>query len=74
MALKQMNSDKSLVIAVDVANLAVDWAHEQSGMLGISGALLHKNYCVTCANLFIGGNTESDGNWNPSIIRLTEDG
>ena len=56
MALKQMNSDKSLVISVDPANEAVDWAHEQAGVQGVSGVLIYKNYCATCANLFIGGN------------------
>lgn len=56
MALRQMNSNKSLVVAVDPANEAVEWVHEQAGKQGISGVLVYKNYCTKCANLFIGGN------------------
>lgn len=69
------NYGKPLVLAYDVNANDMDWAHEQPSWRGLSAVLAYKNYCPTCANIFVGGNTENgDDKWRLSITRLTEQG
>ena len=53
----------------------MDWAMEQDEMFGASSTLVYKNYCVTCANIFVGGaNKNSQNDWTHAVTRMTEAG
>ena len=53
----------------------MDWAMEQEEWFGLSSTLVYKNYCVTCANIFVGGaNKNSKNDWTHAVTRMTEAG
>ena len=44
-------------------------------MFGLSSTLVYKNYCVTCANIFVGGANKNSANlWTHAVTRMTEAG
>lgn len=49
-----------LVGSYNPATVSFDWLNEQAEYFGYSSALVYRNYCVTCANLFVGGSND----WN----------
>ena len=66
---------RQMVLAYNPSALNLDWALEQSSWYGYSVTVLHKNYCASCANIFVGGSEEhTKGQWVLSITRLTEAG
>ena len=44
-----------MVGSYNVAEKSMNWVNEQSQYFGYSMALVYKNYCTGCANLFVGG-------------------
>ena len=73
---------RMMVGSYSVEKNSMNWVNEQALYFGFSGALVYKNYCTDCSNLFVGGandwshvssSTEAS-KWEISIVRLKEDG
>ena len=55
--------------------------NEQTSLYGFAQAIVYKDYCIGCANLFVGGAVDYDGTgskknqkWVGAILRMKEDG
>ena len=46
---------RMMVGSYSVIENKMNWANEQALWFGYSTALVYKNYCSGCANLFVGG-------------------
>ena len=46
---------RMMVGSYSVAGNAMNWVNEQALYFGYSTALVYKNYCTGCSNLFVGG-------------------
>lgn len=65
---------RSMVAGFDVASDSSTFFKEGTLYNGYSRALVYKNYCASCPNLFIGGSIYANGSWQLLITRLTETG
>ena len=46
---------RMLIGAFDPSETSFKWLNEQVSLFGYAGALVYKNYCRSCANIFVGG-------------------
>ena len=46
---------RMMVGSYSVSGNSMNWVNEQKLWFGYSTALVYKNYCLGCANLFVGG-------------------
>ena len=73
---------RMMIGAFNPTTVSFDWLMEQEEYFGHAGALVYKNYCATCANLFVGGSNDwshitdngQDKRWTLAIVRMNEDG
>ena len=49
---------RMMVGSYSVAGNSMNWVNEQALYFGFSSALVYKNYCDGCSNLFVGGGND----------------